>query len=117
MSTGDRILPGNYGLKDQVVALRWVKQNIAKFGGDPDNVTIMGCSSGGASVELHMLSPMSQGNFIKQYIWYNLLKIPICLSHEIYKFTNSYTLLYTTSINKYRNIENYFQTVNRIRWK
>lgn len=65
LSTEDRILRGNYGMKDQVAALRWVKQNIAKFGGDPDNVTIMGCSAGAASVELHMLSPMSRGLFHK----------------------------------------------------
>lgn len=56
-------------MKDQVEALRWVKKNIAQFGGDPDNVTIMGYSAGGASVQLHMLSPMSRGNVIyKNYI-------------------------------------------------
>jgi carboxylesterase type B len=50
-------------MKDQVMALRWVQQNIKQFGGDPDNVTIFGASAGGASVHYHMLSPMPQGQF------------------------------------------------------
>lgn len=49
------------GLKDQTMALRWVKKNIEKFGGDPNSVTIFGESAGGCSVHLHSLSPMSQG--------------------------------------------------------
>lgn len=54
-------VPGNAGLKDQVMALQWVQQNIKQFGGDPGNVTIFGESAGGASVHYHVLSPMSQG--------------------------------------------------------
>ena len=61
LSTADAVIPGNNGLKDQVMALRWVQQNIAQFGGDPGNVTIFGGSSGGACVHYHMLSPMSEG--------------------------------------------------------
>ncbi|KAK5646895.1 hypothetical protein RI129_005359 [Pyrocoelia pectoralis] len=61
LSAGDCILPGNNGLKDQVMALKWVKENIATFGGDPQKVTICGSSSGSISVHLLTLSPMSKG--------------------------------------------------------
>ncbi|XP_049855656.1 esterase FE4-like [Schistocerca gregaria] len=63
MSTGDSLLPGNLGMKDQVLALQWVKQNILAFGGNPDEVTIEGQSSGGAAVQYHMMSPKSKGLF------------------------------------------------------
>ncbi|GBP80677.1 Esterase FE4 [Eumeta japonica] len=57
--------PGNMGLRDQVQALKWIKKNVAKFNGDPDNVTIFGISAGAASVEYLMLSPMARGLFHK----------------------------------------------------
>nr|AMB19660.1 antennal esterase CXE3 [Cydia pomonella] len=56
-------VPGNAGMKDQVAALRWVKNNIRNFGGDPDNVTIFGESAGAGSVTYHLVSPMSKGLF------------------------------------------------------
>ncbi|XP_059514390.1 LOW QUALITY PROTEIN: bile salt-activated lipase-like [Myotis daubentonii] len=61
LSTGDANLPGNYGLRDQHMAIAWVKRNIAAFGGDPDNITIFGQSAGGASVSLQTLSPYNKG--------------------------------------------------------
>jgi para-nitrobenzyl esterase len=54
---------GDYGLQDQQFALQWVKQNIAKFGGDPDNVTIYGESAGGSSVCDQIASPTAKGLF------------------------------------------------------
>lgn len=64
LSTGDDgVLPGNQGLKDQVNALRWVRQNIRSFGGNPDKVTIFGNSAGGSSVHYLMLSPLAKGLF------------------------------------------------------
>ena len=52
---------GNYGLYDQLTAVRWVRDNIASFGGDPENITIMGQSAGAMSVQQHVLSPLSEG--------------------------------------------------------
>jgi para-nitrobenzyl esterase len=56
---------GDYGLQDQQAALRWVKRNIARFGGDPDNVTLFGQSAGGASVCDAAVSPTAAGLFQK----------------------------------------------------
>ncbi|KAG5879329.1 hypothetical protein JTB14_030192 [Gonioctena quinquepunctata] len=63
LSTGDGVIPGNMGLKDQLMAMKWVKNNIHLFGGDPNKVTLSGRSAGGASVTYHILSPQSKGLF------------------------------------------------------
>ena len=59
---------GNYGLMDQIQALKWVKENIARFGGDPGNVTIFGESAGGLSVAVLMTSQAARGLFHKAII-------------------------------------------------
>jgi para-nitrobenzyl esterase len=54
---------GNYGLRDQIAALQWIHRNIAKFGGDPELITIAGQSSGSISVSILMASPIAKGLF------------------------------------------------------
>jgi para-nitrobenzyl esterase len=61
-------LLANYGLLDQQFALRWVKDNIANFGGDPDNITVAGQSAGGASAAFNVISPLTSGMFHKAII-------------------------------------------------
>ncbi|KXJ73122.1 hypothetical protein RP20_CCG016470 [Aedes albopictus] len=63
MSTGTKDCPGNAGFKDQVMALKWVRDHISAFGGRSDSVTLMGYSAGALSNTLHMVSPMSKGLF------------------------------------------------------
>ena len=59
---------GNYGILDQQAALRWVRSNIAAFGGDAANVTLAGESGGGLSVMTHLASPLSKGLFDKAIV-------------------------------------------------
>ncbi|XP_042133464.1 pyrethroid hydrolase Ces2e-like [Peromyscus maniculatus bairdii] len=80
-STGDQHARGNWGFLDQVAALRWVQQNIAHFGGNPDQVTIFGESAGGTSVSFHVLSPMSQGLFHRAIMQSGVALLPRLISN------------------------------------
>lgn len=83
-------VPGNAGLKDQVAALKWVKQNISVFGGDSENITLFGCSAGAASVSYHLVSKMSRGLFNKA-----ICQSGVCLhewSYNLYSLERSYQL-------------------------
>ncbi|CAH2047748.1 unnamed protein product, partial [Iphiclides podalirius] len=63
LSLETKEVPGNAGVKDQVAALKWVQKNIAKFGGDPNRVTVFGESAGASCTGFHIVSPMSKGLF------------------------------------------------------
>ena len=61
MNLNHEVAAGNQGLKDVVLALKWIQNNILQFGGDPGNVTIFGGSAGGAIVHCLALSPLAKG--------------------------------------------------------
>ncbi|CAL4086994.1 unnamed protein product, partial [Meganyctiphanes norvegica] len=63
LSTEDRFAPGNAGLRDQTLALKYIEENAHVFGGDPFRVTLIGESAGAAAAHLHLFSPYSQGVF------------------------------------------------------
>ena len=88
MATADA--PGNLGLWDQNMALRWVQENIGKFGGDPTKVTLMGHGSGAASVSMHMVATASKGvAFISHLLCYSVVNseliviFQVCLSVQL----------------------------------
>ncbi|CAG7645706.1 unnamed protein product [Allacma fusca] len=63
LTTDDGVIPGNLGLKDTLLALKWTRENIEHFRGDPDSITINGISAGGASVSHFLASPAAKGLF------------------------------------------------------
>nr|UYG55603.1 carboxylesterase 3 [Arma chinensis] len=60
LSTEDRLIPGNFGLKDQAMALKWLSENINEYGGNPDSIIVFGESAGGASTHYLITSPLSR---------------------------------------------------------
>ncbi|XP_036044842.1 acylcarnitine hydrolase-like isoform X3 [Onychomys torridus] len=91
-STGDQHARGNWGYLDQVAALHWVQQNIAHFGGNPDQVTIFGESAGGTSVSSHVVSPMSKGLFHRAIMESGVALLPDLIS-------DTHEMVYTTVAN------------------
>lgn len=59
-SSEDDIIPGNFALKDQAMALNWVKENIISFGGNPNKITVLGYSTGAGCGQLLAMSPLTK---------------------------------------------------------
>jgi carboxylesterase type B len=74
---GDNAINGNFGIKDQRLALQWIKMNIASFGGDPNDITIGGQSAGSVSIGIHMTSIRSSSLFQKAIIESNPFGVPL----------------------------------------
>lgn len=85
LSTGDHFASGNFGLKDQALALKWVQQYIEYFGGNPDSVTLFGESAGGVSVNFHVLSTATKGELFSLTFIFILKKVLLI----IYRFISS----------------------------
>lgn len=86
---GIKEAPGNAGLKDQIAALRWVRDNIHAFGGSKDNVTLFGESAGAVSTSLMILSPAAKGLFHRAILQSGSSLAPWALQHDPIK-TASY---------------------------
>uniref|UniRef100_B4MQF2 carboxylesterase n=1 Tax=Drosophila willistoni TaxID=7260 RepID=B4MQF2_DROWI len=82
LSTGDENMPGNYGLKDQLLALKWVRDNIHGFGGDYDEVTLFGHGIDGVATHLHLLNRNSAGLFRKVISMSGTANVPIAINRK-----------------------------------
>ncbi|XP_066964622.1 venom carboxylesterase-6-like isoform X1 [Macrobrachium rosenbergii] len=96
-STEDKIMPGNLGLKDQTLALDWVKHNIRKLGGDPSRITLIGQGSGAASAHFQILAPTAAGLFDKAILQSGSALSPWALRNDHRKVAHTVGLIYNCS--------------------
>ncbi|KAM3966734.1 uncharacterized protein ACR2FA_012280 [Aphomia sociella] len=106
---GTENIPGNAGMKDQVALLRWVKENIVAFGGNPDEVTIAGYSTGSVSVDLLTLSPSTRGLF-KRVIPESGSNIALfAVQSDPLEIAKKYAKLFNfTDVNNFYALENFY---------
>lgn len=83
---------GNMGMYDQIMAIKWVKENAKQFGGDPENIVLMGASAGAYSISSHMVSPLSQNLFKRAIIESGTLVNPMLSDDNAVLFQNSRAL-------------------------
>lgn len=85
LSLGTKDVPGNAAIKDQILALRWIRDNIEYFGGNPNQVTVLGNSAGGLTLSVLMTSPMAQGLFHRAILMSgSVIEHPKAESHQQY---------------------------------
>ncbi len=104
LSSGDQSAKGNYGLLDQIQALRWLNENIGHFGGDPERITIFGSGAGASCVNLLILSHHSEG--LKFCCLDHQYKIPsLKEGHKKNEHLFIRTLIYFVSIYKKKSFK------------
>ncbi|XP_037295227.1 juvenile hormone esterase-like [Manduca sexta] len=110
---GTENVPGNAGMKDQVALLRWVNQNIAQFGGNPNDVTVMGCSAGGISTDLLTISNMTRNLFHRAIPESGCSYGAFAIQYDPIQNARDYArLLNDTNIDSFEDLEEFYLTVS-----
>ncbi|KAG5220135.1 alpha/beta-hydrolase [Salix suchowensis] len=105
LALNDGVVNGNYGLADQIIALKWVQQHIADFGGDPGQVTIFGQSAGAASVRALLGSPKAKGLFHAAIPMSNLAGASTYTTCHYLIYVDASAADYAATYSKYFTIE------------
>ena len=98
---------GNYGIYDQLCAIKWIKNNISSFGGDPKRITVMGQSAGAMSVQLHALSPLTENLFSGAVMssGCGMLDMMMASEERVYPFWQEFMVrLGCDSLEEFRNV-------------